>query len=55
MESATVEMDVEHNETTPTIPCLLCNEDYDIHITHISKNHEKLNIVESSSGNVYIH
>ena len=54
MESATVEMDVEHKETTPTIPCLLCHEDYDIHITHISKN-EKIKIVESSSGNVYIH
>ena len=37
MESATVKMDVEHNETTPMIPCLLCHEDFDIHITHISR------------------
>ena len=48
-------MDAEHNETTPTIPFDLFHEDSDIHITNISKNLEKIHIVESSSGNVYIH
>ena len=46
-------MDAEHNRTTPTIAVHRSHEDYDIHITHISKNHRKINIVESSSGNVY--
>ena len=30
-------MDVEHNETNPTIPFHLSHEDFDIHITHISR------------------
>ena len=47
-------MDVEHNETNPTITFHLLHEDFDIHIKYISKN-EKIRIVESSSGNVNIH
>ena len=48
-------MDAEHNETNPTIPFHLSHEHSEIHITHISKKHEKIRIAESSSGNVYIH
>ena len=47
-------MDAEHNEHNPTIPFHLSHEDCDIHITHISKNHEIIRIVESSSGHIYI-
>ena len=47
-------MDVEHNETNPTITFQLLHEDFDIHITYISKK-KKIGIVESGSGNVYIH
>ena len=42
-----------HNEPNPTIPFHLSHEDCDIHMTHISKNHEIIRIVESSSGNIY--
>ena len=48
-------MDAEHHETNPTITIQLLHEDFDIHITYISKKNEKIRIVESSSGNVYIH
>ena len=30
-------MDAEHNETNPTIPFHLSHEDFDVHITHISR------------------
>ena len=48
-----MKMDAEHNETNPTIPFHLFHEDFYIHFTYISK--QKIRIVESSSGNVYIH
>ena len=48
-------MDAEHNETNPTITFHLFHEDFDIHITHISRKHKKIHIVEYGSGNVYIH
>ena len=48
-------MDAEHNETNPTIPCHLSHEECDVHITHISRKHKKIHIVEYSSGNIYIH
>ena len=38
-------MDVEHNETTPTIPFHLSHEDSDIQITNIYKAHETIHIV----------
>ena len=43
-----MKMDAEHNETNPTIQFHLVHEDFEIHITYISKKR----IVESSSGNV---
>ena len=48
-------MDAEHNETNPTIPFHCSHEDFEIHITHISRKPKKINIAESSSGSVYIH
>ena len=45
-------MDAEYHETNPTITIHFFHEDSDIHITYISK---KKDIVESGSGNVYIH
>ena len=48
-------MDAKHNETTPTIPFYFSHEDSDVHSTHISRKHKKIHIVESISGNVYIH
>ena len=30
-------MDVEHNETNPTITFHISRQDFDIHITHISR------------------
>ena len=43
-------MDVEHNETNPTITVHLSHEDCDIR-----KKRKKIYIVEYNSGNVYIH
>ena len=48
-------MDAEYHETNPTITIQFLHEDFDIHITYISKQKKKIGIVESGSGNVYIH
>ena len=48
-------MDAERNETNHTIAFHIAHEDSDSHITYISKKNEKIGIVESSSGNDYMH